>query len=98
MRTPLRKSRKPRGDGRRRLRLPGGIEHQQHRPAHHRGEIGAGAGAGIARRRDAVEQAHRSLGQHEVGIAAARRRAHRCVSRVIAQLSRLTEARPVAAA
>ena len=53
--------------GRRRLRLPADIQDQHHRPAHHLGDLGAGADAGFPLRRDPVEQAHRPLGQDQVG-------------------------------
>jgi hypothetical protein len=57
--------------GGRSLRLPRGIEHQEHRPAHHLGNIGTGPGTRAARRGDAVEEAHRAFGKHQVSIAAA---------------------------
>lgn len=60
-----------RGDSRRRLRLSGRVDHQHHGPAQHLCDIGGGAGAGNAAGGDAVEQAHRALGEHDIGIHAA---------------------------
>ncbi len=49
------------------LRLAGAVDHQHHRPAHQRGDVGAGAGAGLAGARHAVEKSHRALGDDQVG-------------------------------
>ena len=53
--------------GRRRLRLPGDVDDQQHRQAEPRGEVGRRAGP-ERRRGDAVEQAHGALDDEEVGM------------------------------
>ena len=53
--------------GRRRLRLPGDVDDQQHRQAEPRGEIGRRPGP-ERRRGDAVEQAHGALDDEKVGM------------------------------
>ncbi len=59
--------RKPLGHRRRRLRLAGHVEHQQHRQAVEPREIGGRAGApGL--RRDAVEQAHGAFDHDDFGV------------------------------
>jgi hypothetical protein len=52
---------------RRRLRLSGHIKHQHHGPAGEGGDVGAGAGSCLADCSDAIEQAHRTFGQHQIG-------------------------------
>ena len=52
---------------RRRLRLAGDVQHQQHRQPIPRRQVGRGA-ATPGRRRDTVEQAHRRLDQHHIGV------------------------------
>ena len=54
-------------DSRRRLRLPGDIDDQQHRQAEPRGEIGRRPGP-ERRGGDAVEQAHGAFDDEEVGM------------------------------
>ena len=51
-------------DRRRRLRLAGDVEDEQDRQAERGGDVGRGAAA-AARRRDAVEQAHRGFAERK---------------------------------
>lgn len=64
-------AREAQGGGGGGLRLTRYVEHQHHRPAHPCGDVGARAIAGRAGARDAVEQPHRSLGEHQIGITGA---------------------------
>ena len=59
--------RQARSNGRRRLGLAGDVEHQQHRPAEQRREIGRGPACRLTGGGNAVEQAHHALGDGDVG-------------------------------
>ena len=59
---------KPRSTAARRLRLPGHVEHQQHRQAEACRQIGGGAAA-ARRSGDAVEQPHDAFDHDELGVA-----------------------------
>jgi len=50
------------------LRLTGDIEHQHHRPAGRRRDIGSRAEAPGASRCHAVEQSHHAFGQRHIGV------------------------------
>ncbi len=59
------------GDRRRSLRLARRIDHQNHRPAEHRRNVGGGAGAADAACGNTVEQTHRALSEHDIGVGTA---------------------------
>ena len=84
-------------DGGRRLRLAAGVHHEQDRPAGGGGDVGGRAGA-AGFRRNAVEQAHRSLAQHEIGPRRGAPGEARDKGGSIAHASRLRLGRPDATA
>ena len=79
-------------DGGRGLGLAGDVEHQHHRPAQQRRQVGGGAGAGSSPRGGAVEQSHHAFGNANIRVldaaAASVRdqiRAHRPAVEIVAR-------------